>query len=250
MSKKIIEVKNLYFSYEHQKVLQDVNLTVNQGDFLGILGPNGSGKTTLIKLILGLLKPQQGSIRLFDKRVGRFDRSLIGYVSQKSTHFNRGFPATVAEVVTSGLYGKLGLFHRMKPFHSEKVNQVIDKVGLTHIKDHNIGKLSGGQQQRVFIARALVSNPKLLILDEPTVGVDVKSTEEFYQILTHLHQEMGYSLILITHDIGVVTTYVNKVACLNKRLYFHGNPGEFKLHQKEILSEMYGHDIHVIEHNH
>lgn len=250
MSKNIIEVKDLYFSYEHQKVLEDVNLTVNQGDFLGILGPNGSGKTTLIKLLLGLLKPQQGSIRLFGKRMNRFDRSLIGYVSQKSTHFNRGFPATVKEVVASGLYGKLGLFHRMKPVHAEKVNQVIESVGLTHIKDHNIGKLSGGQQQRVFIARALVSNPQLLILDEPTVGVDVKSTEEFYEILTNLHQEMGYSLILITHDIGVVTTYVNKVACLNKKLYFHGNPGEFKRHQKEILSEVYGHDVQVIEHHH
>ncbi|MBA4494162.1 metal ABC transporter ATP-binding protein [Paenactinomyces guangxiensis] len=251
MSKQIIQMKHVHFSYEHQKVLDDVNLTLMEGEFLGIIGPNGSGKSTLMKLILGLLRPRQGEIKVFGQPVRQIkDRSRIGYVSQKSNSFNRGFPATVREVVASGLVGKLGLFRRMKKTDWERIDQAIDQVGLTPLVKRNIGKLSGGQQQRAFIARSLVSDPDLLILDEPTVGIDAKSAEQFYEMLARLHRDRRLSLILVTHDIGVVSTYVDRVACLNKRLFFHGNPRDFVERQQEILSAAYGYEVQVMEHHH
>ncbi|MFC7440199.1 metal ABC transporter ATP-binding protein [Laceyella putida] len=251
MNEHVIEIRDLHFSYEEQKVLDDVNFVVDRGQFLGLVGPNGSGKSTLVKCILGLLKPEQGEVRLFGEPV-RYSRagSRLGYVSQKANSFNLGFPATVKEVVASGLYGQLGLFRRMKQTDWDKVDQAIGKVGLTEYRDRNIGKLSGGQQQRAFIARALVADPELLILDEPTVGVDVKSTEQFYQLLTELHRHHGLTLLLVTHDIGVLSTYVDQVACLNKRLFFHGDPDEFAEREQEILTRAYGHDIQIVSHHH
>jgi zinc transport system ATP-binding protein len=251
MRENVVEIRNLYYSYEQQAVLDGINLTVKKGEFLGIVGPNGSGKSTLIKCILGLLKPQSGEILLFGRPVRmRGERSKIGYVSQKSNSFNSGFPATVKEVVASGLYGSLGLFRRMKKRDWEKVEEAIAQVGLSSLQDRNIGKLSGGQQQRAFIARALVSDPELLVLDEPTVGIDAKSTEQFYDLLGTLHREAGLTLIMVTHDLSVLSSHVDGVACLNKRLTFHGRPEEFERKQTEILSATYGHEIQLVSHRH
>lgn len=138
----------------------------------------------------------------------------------------------------------------MKQQHWERVNQAIEQVGLNDFADRNIGRLSGGQQQRVFIARALVSDPELLILDEPTVGVDAHSAEEFYKLLVHLHRQKGLSLLLVTHDIGAVTAYVDRIACLNRRLFFHGNGEDFSREKERILTDAYGHPIHVMDHRH
>jgi zinc transport system ATP-binding protein len=251
MSRQVVQIEDLYFSYGQQTVLDGVNLIVNPGEFLGILGPNGSGKSTLMKLILGLLEPQKGSIQVFGQPIQQLkERSRIGYVSQKANHFNLGFPATVREVVASGLTGKLGWFRWMSKADWICVEQAIEQVGLTPWIKHNISKLSGGQQQRVFMARALVHKPELLILDEPTVGVDIKSTRQFYQWLTSLHQNQDLTLILVTHDIGVVSTYVDRVACLNKKLFFHGNPHDFMEKQQEILSVVYDHEIQIVQHDH
>lgn len=251
MSESIIEMNHISFSYDHQQVLDDVSLTVKKGELVGLIGPNGSGKSTLMKLALGLMKPQKGEIRVFGKQsLSGQERSKVGYVSQKSNSFNSGFPATVREVVASGLTGKLGLFHWMKKEDWEAVDEAIEQVGLSAFAHRNIGKMSGGQQQRAFIARALVSQPELLILDEPTVGVDAKSTEQFYDLLTQLHQERGISMILVTHDIGAVTTYVDRIACLNKKLFFHGQSKDFVEQQEEVLSAAYGHEVQVVEHHH
>lgn len=251
MSESIIEMNHISFSYDHQQVLDDVSLTVKKGELVGLIGPNGSGKSTLMKLALGLMKPQKGEIRIFGKHsLSAKERSKVGYVSQKSNSFNSGFPATVREVVASGLTGKLGLFRWMKREDWNSVDEAIEQVGLSAFANRNIGKMSGGQQQRAFIARALVSQPELLILDEPTVGVDAKSTEQFYDLLTQLHQERGISMILVTHDIGAVTTYVDRIACLNKRLYFHGHSKDFVEHQEEVLSAAYGHEVQVVQHQH
>lgn len=251
MTIPILEVSHLHFSYEHQKVLDDVSLVLERGEFLGIVGPNGSGKSTLMKIALGLIHPQQGEIRLFGSPLAHFkERSKIGYVSQKANSFNLGFPATVKEVVASGLAGKIGLFRGYKKSDWQRVEEVIEQVELSEFKNRNIGKLSGGQQQRAFIARALVSNPELLILDEPTVGIDAKSTNQFYELVKFLHQQQGLSVIMVTHDIGVVSSYVDRVACLNKKLFFHGEAAEFNRRQKEILSAAYGHDIQLVEHHH
>lgn len=247
----IVEVEHVSFSYGQRDVLEDINLKIDEGAFLALVGPNGSGKSTLIKSILGLLKPQSGTIRLFGQPLQRFNNwNAIGFVSQKANSFNTGFPATVFEVVSMGLYGKLGLFRFMGKKHKLKVKEAIRQVGMEEYMHQNIGELSGGQQQRVFIARALVSEPRLLILDEPTVGVDAKSVKNFYTMLKDLNIEKKITLILVTHDIGAITEYVTEVACLNKCLHFHGGTKEFEEKQDDMMSTMYGHDVKVITHNH
>lgn len=250
MGEPVLQVEGVTFSYGRQTVLEDVRLTVEAGDFLGLVGPNGSGKTTLIKCILGLLQPQRGHIRLFGQPLSRRNRLRIGYVSQKANSFNANFPATVFEVVSTGLYGTIGLIKRLSRNDKMLVDQVIEQVGLTPYRKQPIGQLSGGQQQRVFIARALVNRPELFILDEPTVGVDTRSVEQFYNLLQDLRRKYQLTILLVTHDIGVMTSKVNRVACLNKRLFFHGDSEEFRARQHDILSHAYGHDVQLLEHAH
>lgn len=248
----IIDIKNLFYRYEKDSVLEDINITVPDGSFLAIVGPNGSGKSTLLKLILGLLKLQKGEILLFGEEINKFrDWQKIGFVSQKANSFNTGFPATVFEVVSSGMTKKIGLFRFLKREHKQKVTEALDAVGMKEFSHRNIGELSGGQQQRVFIARALVSEPKLLILDEPTVGVDAENVHSFYQMLANLNSKRGITLLLVTHDIGTISDKVTHVACLNKHLHFHGITEEFEqLSSRNGLSKVYGHDVHVLTHNH
>jgi zinc transport system ATP-binding protein len=247
----IIEIKKLSYRYEKDVVLEDINLTVPNGSFLAIVGPNGSGKSTLLKLILGLLKPQKGDILLFGQEINKFkDWQKIGYVSQKANSFNTGFPATVFEVVSSGLTKKLGLFKLFKKEHSQKVLEALEAVGMKKFSNRNIGELSGGQQQRVFIARALVSEPSLLILDEPTVGVDAENVNTFYQMLDDLNKNHDITLLLVTHDIGTISDKVSHVACLNKHLHFHGETKEFEQLRADGMSKVYGHDVHLLAHHH
>lgn len=255
MEKKInnpaILVDDLSFHYGEKNVLEHVTMEVKQGSFLGLVGPNGSGKSTLIKCILGLLKPQQGSVSLFGEKVQKFHKwEKVGYVSQKANSFNTAFPATAFEVVSMGLFGKVGLFRFLKSSDKEKVWDALKAVNMEDFANRNIGELSGGQQQRIFIARALVSDPELLILDEPTVGVDIESSESFYKMLKNLHRENKMTLVLVTHDVGVMTNYVTDVACLNKQIHFHGNTKEFEESSSENMSAFYGHHVHVIHHDH
>lgn len=251
MKEPVIEVNGVTFSYDQGRVLEDVSLALGKGEFLGLVGPNGSGKSTLIKAILGLQRPQRGEIRLFGHAITKFrEWSRIGYVSQKANSFNTRFPATVFEVVSTGLYGKIGLLKRLSKTDKQTVYEVIERVGLTAYHKQKMGDLSGGQQQRVFIARALVGKPDLLILDEPTVGVDAGSVEQFFALLDDFRRDDDLTILLVSHDIGAITSQVSHIACLNKRLHYHGDPREFAAHQEEILSQAYGHDLHLIEHNH
>ncbi|MBW3700467.1 ABC transporter ATP-binding protein [Bacillus altitudinis] len=251
MAKPIIEMKDISYSYGQRNVIDHIHLTVEEGNFLALVGPNGSGKTTLLKCLLGLIKPQQGELKLFGTPAQKFkDWDQIGFVSQKANSFNTGFPASVYEVVASGLTAKIGLFKRMSKQDKVQVDEAIRSVGIQDLKHQNIGELSGGQQQRTFIARALVSQPKLLILDEPTVGVDQRTVEGFYQLLETLNKEKGMSLILVTHDVGTVSDKVTHVACLNQTLHFHGDAETFDSMDDQALSQFYGHDIQVIHHDH
>jgi zinc transport system ATP-binding protein len=246
-----INLKDISFKYENSLVLDNVSFSLQKGEFLGLIGPNGSGKSTLIKIILGMLKPTEGEVQLFNSPISKFKEwPKIGYVSQKANTFNGGFPATVFEVVSTGLFGKMGLFKWMGKQEKEMVKHAIDTVGLSGYEKQNIGKLSGGQQQRVFIARALVSEPELLILDEPTVGVDENSEKQFYQLLEKMHRDLKVSLLLVSHDIGAITTHVDTIACLNKKLFFHGKPSEFEPNQMDIMGQLYGQNVHVLQHNH
>ncbi|MFC4404865.1 metal ABC transporter ATP-binding protein [Gracilibacillus xinjiangensis] len=250
MVSTIVDMQNVNFHYGHRQALENVNFQINEGEFIGLVGPNGGGKTTLIKLLLGLEKPSSGEISLFGVPIQKYkQKNNIGYVSQKANSFNRGFPATVTEVVAMGLTAKLGYFKRLSKQHRLKIEQAIEHVGMSEYRNENIGNLSGGQQQRIFIARALVGEPKLLILDEPTVGVDAENVEKFFDLLHELNEEK-ITLLLVTHDIGTMTHHASQVVCLNKTLHFHGNPSSFKSLSKEQLSDFYGHPLNLVTHQH
>jgi zinc transport system ATP-binding protein len=227
-TKNIIEVKDICFSYGKEQVLKDIRLQIHQGDYLGIIGPNGAGKTTLLKIMLGLLKPNCGQIKLFGKEIDDFkDWQKIGYVPQKATNFDINFPATVEEVVTMGRYVRAGLFHRTTKKDQEIVQKSLEQVGMWEYKNRLIGDISGGQQQRVFIARALAGEPEVIFLDEPTTGVDQKTQDEFYSLLKKLNQEFSLTLILISHDIERITKEVMHIACIDQKLVCHTSPEEY-----------------------
>ena len=244
MKNILIDLDDVYFSYEQTAVLEDIDLTVKEGEFWALIGPNGSGKSTLINIILGLLKPKSGSVLLFGKDVDRFQhRELIGYVSQKSNSFNSGFPATVLEVVRSGLTRKTGLFKSFSKKDDEKAIHALNVVGMKDFAKQNIGELSGGQQQRVFIARALVGDPKLLVMDEPTVGIDQQNVKSFYSMLNNLNREHGIAILLVTHEIDLVTDLATHVACLNRSIHFHGVQADFNKMEDADISKWYGHPV-------
>ncbi|RLE04738.1 MAG: zinc ABC transporter ATP-binding protein [Candidatus Aminicenantes bacterium] len=245
----LIEVKGVYYSYNHLEVLTDVHLNVYSGDFLALIGPNGAGKTTLIKIILKLLKPKRGEIRLFQQKLKDFkDWSLIGYIPQKATHFDPLFPVSVREVVAMNLPQARWYDFWTKKMKEEDVIQALKVVGMENYIDERIGYLSGGQQQRVFIARALVSQPKVLILDEPTTGVDALTQEKFYDLLAKLNKEKGLAIILVTHEIGIINRHINRVACINRRLVYHGSHAEFC--QSDFFRQMLAEGHHMIWHKH
>ncbi|MCP1145298.1 metal ABC transporter ATP-binding protein [Lysinibacillus endophyticus] len=247
MSESIIEMKNVSFQYEYTQVLNNISFKVNEGDFLAILGPNGSGKSTLLKILLGLLKPQSGEIKLFGQPNETFrQREWIGYVSQKSNAFNSGFPATVEEVVKSGLTKKVGMFKRMPKDALLQVQDALKAVGMERFSKKNIGELSGGQQQRVFIARALIAKPKILVMDEPTVGIDHENVQSFYDMLYSLNKEQNITIILVTHDVDTVSNRISHVACLNQTIHFHGYKQEFDEISQEQLDKWQGHAVRKI----
>lgn len=244
-----IELHNVSFQYDQNIVLKNISLQVKQGDFLAVLGPNGSGKSTLLKIILGLLKPTSGTVDLFGLKSRDFKkREWLGYVSQKSNAFNTGFPATVYEVVQSGLVKKTGLFKNFPKDSFQRVEKALNSVGMIDFMNQSIGELSGGQQQRVFIARALVAEPKCLILDEPTVGIDHQHVQSFYNMLAELNREQNLTLILVTHDVDTVSSKISHVACLNQTIHFHGFKNEFNQLSDEDRQAWYGHSVRKIHH--
>lgn len=220
--KTIIAVENVSFAYGETLALDNVTLEVHSGDYVGVTGGNGAGKTTLVKLILGLLTPKSGTIKLFGESVESFKGwSQIGYVPQKAQSFDQRFPASVLEIVLMGRYGKKGLFRRIDSNDRAKALEALETVGMSEFKDRLIGDLSGGQQQRVFIARALAGEPSVLILDEPTVGVAVKIKDEFYALLDVLNKEKGITIILIAHDVANIAEHAMHVACLDCTMTVH-----------------------------
>jgi len=251
MNDSIIRLENISFSYGEKEVLQNIHLEIKKGMFLGLIGPNGGGKTTLIKLILGLLTPDEGNVYLLNEPIQSFTGwNRIGFVSQKANTFNKGFPATVFEVVAMGLTAKVGLLKFFTKKDKAKVLAALKQVGMETYAYENIGNLSGGQQQRIFIARAIVNEPELLILDEPTVGVDVENVERFFELLHTLNIEQNLTLLLVTHDTGVMTKYASHIACLNRTLHFHGNSKQYNELSTEQLSNIYGHPVQTVVHDH
>ena len=243
-----VELEDVDVAYGEVQVLKGINLTVAPGDFLGIIGPNGSGKTTLLRVMLGLLTPDRGRVRLFGHPPASFRQwGRLGYVPQRAT-LDAGLPATVEEVVATGLVPTLGLFGRIRAAGRARTGEALAQVGMAPHANARIGALSTGQQQRVLIARALVSNPELLILDEPTGGVDPEAQTSFHALLQHLNREREVTLVLVSHDIGVVAKEVTKLACLNRRLIFHGRPVDFL--SDAALTALYGPAVRVVSNEH
>ncbi len=213
--KPILSIEHLWFSYGAEPVLEDVSLTVQRGDILGVIGPNGSGKTTLLKLIAGVLEPQRGRVWVL------CERSSVGYMRQRSWDFERNFPASVEEIVRMGRVPRLR-WGRWSASDSAAVERALRAVHLEDLRARPISELSGGQQQRVFLARVLAQEPELVLLDEPTASVDPNAEAEFYALLGRLSREQGLTIVLVSHDIEAVVTEVTKIACLNRRLLFCG----------------------------
>ena len=238
MSTPLIEIKNLSAGYDNRTVLRNVNLTVYNRDFLGIIGPNGGGKTTLIKCILGLLKPAAGEILYSDKRFVASDkqrgiaqrpalttnRSVLkmGYLPQYNS-IDRKFPITVEEVILSGLSSQKSLISRFTATHREKARQVIARMGLEGLEKRAIGALSGGQLQRALLGRAIISDPALVVLDEPSTYIDKRFEARLYELLAEINHDCA--IILVSHDIGTVLQQVKSIACVNETLDYHPDTG-------------------------
>lgn len=238
-TKKIIELSNISFSYGDESVLKDVNLEIHQGDYLGIIGPNGGGKSTLLKIMLGLLTPKIGTVKLFHTDISKFkDWNKIGYVSQRVSHIDENYPMTVEEIVSMGRFAKRGLFTFLTKEDHDAVKEALCQVEMLQYRNRLIGDLSGGQQQRVFIARALASEPDVIILDEPTVGVDIKTQEQFYALLQKLNKEFNKTLVMVTHELEVAARETTEVASVNHTVTYYGPSKEFL--QKINLETLYG----------
>lgn len=243
-TRNIIELKRVSFSYGNELVIKDVNLEVHKGDYLGILGPNGGGKSTLMKLILGLLTPSKGKIMLYDRDVGNFrDWSKIGYVSQQVSHFDTHFPLTAEEVVRMGRYPKIGLFNFLGNKDREIVRQALNHVQMWDYRNRLIGDLSGGQQQRIFMARALAAEPEVIILDEPTTGVDINTQKQFYALLQKLNRQIKLTMILVSHELDVVAHEATEIAYLNRTVVYYGIPDKFM--KSKYFTTLYPEDQHV-----
>ncbi|MFP4557767.1 MAG: metal ABC transporter ATP-binding protein [Bacteroidales bacterium] len=212
---KILDIKSATVGYDQDIILKDINLQISDLDFIGVIGPNGGGKTTLLKLLLGELKPIKGEVAYYPLSQ---NETLFGYLPQ-SIKIDSKFPIAVLDVVLSGLAGKKGISGRYTSSDKDLALAMLDRVGIAYIQNKPIGELSGGQIQRVFLSRALVSHPRLLILDEPNTFVDNKFEKELYELLKELNKEMA--IIMVSHDLGTITSHVKSIACVNRHLHYH-----------------------------
>jgi zinc transport system ATP-binding protein len=236
----VIEIKDLWAGYEGCVILENINLTLYQSDFLGLIGPNGGGKTTLLKCILGLIKPYRGSIRVLGKSVDD-GRCHIGYVPQ-NVDFDRLFPIRVWEVVQMGLLGCRKPLQPITREDRELISYALEQVEMLKFKDSAIGELSGGQRQRVYIARALATGPQILLLDEPTASVDPQVANTIYELLVRINETV--SILMVSHDMNAVSSYVKSIGCINRDLHYHGD----KEVTEDMLQAVYGCPVDIIAH--
>lgn len=216
--KEVIKLNEVSFCYDKKVVLEDINISINKGDYIGIIGQNGTGKTTLLKLMVNELNPSNGDIQILGEDIANFNSwDKVGYVNQKSNFFSSSFPATVSEVVAMNLSSKVGLCRSIKKSHLKEVDQVLKLVGMYEYKNKLIGNLSGGQQQKVFIARELIKNPQILFLDEPTVGIDINGQKEFYKLLKYLNKKLKLTIVIVSHDLFIVKEEVKKIALMKNK---------------------------------
>jgi zinc transport system ATP-binding protein len=245
----ILEVSNLYVSRSNSSVIEHADFTIHRGDYVGIVGPNGGGKTTLILALLNILPRTKGSIRLFGQNIGSFSKwEKIAYVPQHAVNFDPNFPLTVRELVSLGRVNRGNMGRTLKRKDWESVDEVLEFMGISEIANKRIGQLSGGQKQRVFVAKALVRNPEIILLDEPVVGVDAETQEKFYKKLSDLNVKKGITILIVTHDLTAVFCRMSKIMCINKRV----NVTDITeaLEPEEVLRKAYGEHFHFVFHKH
>lgn len=236
---KILELKSVYAGYNDEVILKDVSFEIFDDDFIGIIGPNGGGKTTLLNVILGLIKPFKGSVVFYDDHQNERNNK-IGYLPQINK-IDKKFPITVNEVVLSGLIYGTGVFGRYSKQQIKKAEDTLKRIGICDLKKLTIGELSGGQIQKVLLARAIVSSPRLLILDEPNTFVDNQFEGELYEILKDLNKEMA--IVIVSHDVGTISSYIKTIACVNRDLHYHNSN---KISQEQLAT--YNCPIKLITH--
>lgn len=237
-----IEIKDLNFSFENIKILENINMTIEAGDFAGLVGPNGGGKTSLLKLILGLYKPQSGQISILGQSIKK-QRKLIGYVPQYA-NFNNDFPISVMDTVLQGRLGLSNCFGFYSAKDKDIATKVMQETETIRLAQRSIQSLSGGQMQRVLVARALASQPEILLLDEPTANIDLRAEKDIFDLFKTINERM--SILIISHDISFVSDYINKVFCLNKTLVCHNTEPV----TSETIHSLYGDHVSEVHHHH
>jgi zinc transport system ATP-binding protein len=243
----LIDVSGLRFGYDTAIILNNIDFRLNRGDFAGIIGPNGSGKSTFLKLLLKLMEPVGGNIRLFGVPISDFRQwSKIGYIAQKSQIHN-GLPASVFEVVAANLYAQTGFMHWLSARHKEKVYEALKRVDMREFARAPVGTLSGGQLQRVYLAQVLINDPGILLLDEPAAGMDAQSENNMYELLHRLNKDDGVSIVMVTHDLTAVTSHVNRLYCMGDGMMTEH--GIADLLDKGFISGLYGRDVHLHIHS-
>lgn len=215
---KLVELTDVTTGYDGAIILEKVNFEVKEQDYIGVIGPNGGGKTTLLKVILGILPAYSGKIILHGSPAGQ--RDFIGYLPQVN-NIDKKFPITVQEVVLSGIMSQKGFFSSYSSIDKQRVRELLQQTGIDHLRKKVIGELSGGQMQRAFLCRALISNPRLLILDEPNTYVDNKFEGELYELLNRLNKKMA--IVIVSHDLGTISSCVKSIACVNRQLHYHAS---------------------------
>jgi zinc transport system ATP-binding protein len=240
----IVDVSHLDFTYGSQLALKHINLQIEEGSTLGLIGPNGGGKTTLMRLMLGLYKPTQGSIRIagMDPRQAVRAGNVVGYLPQKA-HFPVNFPLSVRQAVRLGLVGKTGMLRGYAKDDLIFVEGLIERIGLRDVAEQPIGELSGGQAQRAFIARALAARPRILLLDEPTVGIDRGGQQMFIEQVVKLKEELGLTVVFCSHDLRAVSSISDRIACLNLTLHYHDVPHRMP---EKLAYEMFACDLEAM----
>lgn len=242
-----ISLNNVWVKYNSHVVLKEINLTVDKKEIITIVGPNGSGKTTLLRTIMGFKETSKGTVRILQQKPKKALRNgIFGYLPQNE-NLDKSFPVDVFDVVAMSRFSQKGFLERLTETDKNIIHESLEKVEMKPQIHTHFGNLSGGQQQRVLIARALASNPKILILDEPSTGLDAVAQDRFYQLLVKIRDHEKLTIIMVSHDIGAVSSIVDKVACLNKRIHFHGSP-EGCLDQENV-EKVFGKNVNFLLHD-
>lgn len=244
---RAIDIKNAWVKYNGDIVLEDISFSVEEREIMSIVGPNGSGKSTLLRAIMGLKECCRGSVEVYGKNATTMRQNgIFGYLPQ-SSNYDAHFPVNVFDVVAMSRYSRRSVIEKLSGKDLELIHESLDRVEMLGLKDHHFGSLSGGQKQRVLIARALALKPRILMLDEPATGLDAVAQDSFYDLLRGLRDRENLTILMVSHDIGAVSEIVDRLACIKRKIHFHGKPGDCVT--DETLSKVFGRNIHFIRHD-